>query len=168
MSQKQLNFAHRVPQRVVEMLIQHLQQSKAKNYLDTVFRVDLGTQKLDASLVLTLPDRPSPHELRRKAEAERDQAILERDTYRDRLEKLLGYMGSNVKEGWDEVCKVGAVCAYVGRDEAEDYIDNLPACNVGLCGDGVVTPPPRPPCGLCGEPKGSCGMCHITGNAPKE
>lgn len=50
-----------------------------------------------------------------------------------RLNKLLGWMSSNVKEGWDEVCRIAAVATYVSYEEAVVYLDQLPACSVGLC-----------------------------------
>lgn len=50
-----------------------------------------------------------------------------------RLNKLLGWMSSNVKEGWDEVCRIAAVATYVSYEEAVVYLDQLPACTVGLC-----------------------------------
>ena len=50
-----------------------------------------------------------------------------------RYKKLQRWMGSNVPEGWEEVEKLGAVCAWVGWDEMDKYLDDLPECNVGLC-----------------------------------
>lgn len=74
---------------------------------------------------------------------------LERDTLRAanqrlegevaRLHKLLGWMSSGAKEGWDEVCRVGAVATYLGHPDALEYLDSLPECSVGLAalaGDG--------------------------------
>jgi hypothetical protein len=61
--------------------------------------------------------------------------IAERLAYKkkaDLMDKLLGYMGSNVKEGWDEVCRVGAVACYLSYPDALDYLDGLPVCNAGL------------------------------------
>ena len=49
-----------------------------------------------------------------------------------RLEKLLGYMSSNVSEGWLEVSRIASVATYMGWEEAENYLDGLPRCNVGL------------------------------------
>lgn len=50
-----------------------------------------------------------------------------------RYRKLQRWMSSNVPEGWDEVEKMGAICAYVGWDAMDVYLDELPTCNVGLC-----------------------------------
>ena len=50
----------------------------------------------------------------------------------ERFKKLLGWMSSNVTEGWNEVCRVSAVATYVSHDEARAYLDDLPQCSVGL------------------------------------
>lgn len=50
----------------------------------------------------------------------------------ERYRKLRRYMGSNVKEGWDIVCQLGGVCSWVGWDAMDQYLDELPECNVGL------------------------------------
>lgn len=50
-----------------------------------------------------------------------------------RYRKLQRYMGSNVKEGWAEVERIGGVCGWVGWDAMDQYLDELPECNVGLC-----------------------------------
>lgn len=49
-----------------------------------------------------------------------------------RLHKLLGWMSSGVKEGWDEVCRIGAVATYLGHPDALEYLDGLPECSAGL------------------------------------
>jgi hypothetical protein len=49
-----------------------------------------------------------------------------------RFHKLLGWMSSNVKEGWDQVCMVASVATYVSHPEACEFLDSLPECNVGL------------------------------------
>jgi hypothetical protein len=65
----------------------------------------------------------------RRLRAENEE--LARDAGRYRW--LQRYMGSNVKEGWDVVCQLGGVCSWVGWDAMDQYLDDLPACNVGLC-----------------------------------
>jgi hypothetical protein len=50
----------------------------------------------------------------------------------ERFNKLLGWMSSNVADGWNEVCRVSAVATYVSHDEARAYLDDLPQCSVGL------------------------------------
>ena len=56
---------------------------------------------------------------------------IEKDA--ERYRKLQRYMGSNVKEGWDIVCQLGGVASWVGWDDMDQYLDDLPECNVGLC-----------------------------------
>lgn len=50
-----------------------------------------------------------------------------------RYEKLRYWMSSNVKEGWDEVEKLGAIAAYLSLEDFDKYLDSLPECNFGLC-----------------------------------
>lgn len=51
-----------------------------------------------------------------------------------RYQKLQRYMGANVKEGgWDEVEKLGGVCAWMGFTDMDQYLDSMPECNAGLC-----------------------------------
>jgi len=50
-----------------------------------------------------------------------------------RYAKLRSWMSSNVKEGWQEVERLGAIAACVNWDEFDKYLDELPECNVGLC-----------------------------------
>lgn len=58
-----------------------------------------------------------------------DQEKIDAERYR----KLRRWMSSNVPEGWKEVCNYAAICCYVDWDSADEYLDNLPVCNVGLC-----------------------------------
>ena len=60
-----------------------------------------------------------------------------------RYKKLQGWMGSNVEEGWDEVEKMGAICAWMGWDHMDLYLDYLDECNVGLCQRGENETNPR-------------------------
>lgn len=69
-------------------------------------------------------------------EAERDELRAQVEAMRadtDRFQKLLLWMSSNVPEGWSEVERLGAICAYVSLEDACAYLDNLSECNVGLC-----------------------------------
>lgn len=50
-----------------------------------------------------------------------------------RYAKLRYWMSSNVKEGWDEVEKLGAIACYLSLDDFDKYLDSLPECNFGLC-----------------------------------
>jgi hypothetical protein len=57
-----------------------------------------------------------------------------------RLHKLLGWMSTNTKEGWDEVCRIGAVAVYESHETALNYLDSLPEASVALAalrGNGV-------------------------------
>ncbi|UNY40178.1 hypothetical protein KLEP174_gp56 [Pseudomonas phage vB_PcuM_ KLEP17-4] len=49
-----------------------------------------------------------------------------------RLCKLLGWMSSNVEEGWNEVCRIASVATYVSHEEARAYLDDLQECSAGL------------------------------------
>lgn len=51
----------------------------------------------------------------------------------ERYRKLRRWMSSNVKEGWEEVSRLGAIASYVDWDAFDAYLDELPVCNVGLC-----------------------------------
>jgi len=51
----------------------------------------------------------------------------------ERYRKLQRYMGSNVKEGWQEVEMLGGVCAWMSFEDMDACLDSLPVCNVGLC-----------------------------------
>lgn len=51
----------------------------------------------------------------------------------ERYHKLRRWMSSNVKEGWNEVEKLGAIGAYLDWDTFDAQLDSLPVCNVGLC-----------------------------------
>lgn len=50
-----------------------------------------------------------------------------------RYAKLRNWMSSNVPEGWQEVERLAAVACYVSWEAFDDYLDNLPECNVGMC-----------------------------------
>lgn len=50
-----------------------------------------------------------------------------------RYKKLRNWMSSNVKEGWNVVCQPGAVAAWQGWDDFDEYLDSLPECDMGLC-----------------------------------
>jgi hypothetical protein len=65
------------------------------------------------------------------------------------LNKLLGYMASNVKEGWTEVERIGAVASYISHEAALEYLDGLEPCNVGL--SERVAPAPSTTEGQCDE-----------------
>jgi hypothetical protein len=62
-----------------------------------------------------------------RAEVERLRADAER------YQKLLRWMGSNAPEGWEKVEELGALCAWMGLDAAQEALDSMPECNVGLC-----------------------------------
>ncbi|MRT30776.1 hypothetical protein [Herbaspirillum sp. CAH-3] len=49
-----------------------------------------------------------------------------------RYVKLRRWMGSNVDEGWKAVEHLGAVCAWMGWDEMDAMLDDMPECNFGL------------------------------------
>ena len=51
----------------------------------------------------------------------------------ERYRKLRAWMSSNVIEGWQEVERLGAIAVFEGLDEFDEYLDELPECNVGLC-----------------------------------
>jgi hypothetical protein len=50
----------------------------------------------------------------------------------ERYLKLRRWMGSNVTEGWQRVEELGVVCAWMGADEMDAFLDSLPECNFGL------------------------------------
>lgn len=57
-----------------------------------------------------------------------------------RYRKLRGWMSSNVPKGWQEVERMGALCAWMDWAAMNDYLDGLPECAVGLMSkpaDGV-------------------------------
>jgi len=56
-----------------------------------------------------------------------------------RYKKLRRWMSSNVKEGWEEVERMGAVASWVGWDDFDAYLDALPECAVGLVSPPVST-----------------------------
>jgi hypothetical protein len=51
----------------------------------------------------------------------------------ERYAKLRRWMSSNVREGWTEVERLGALACYTSWDDFDAYLDELPECNVGLC-----------------------------------
>lgn len=51
----------------------------------------------------------------------------------ERYRKLRRWMSSNVKEGWEEIERMGAVAAWMGWDHFDNYLDTLPECQYGLC-----------------------------------
>lgn len=51
----------------------------------------------------------------------------------ERYRKLQLWMASNVKEGWQEVEKLGGICAWMSCADMDQALDALPDCNVGLC-----------------------------------
>lgn len=51
----------------------------------------------------------------------------------ERYRKLRRWMSSNVAEGWTEVERLAAIACYVDWDAFDQYLDDLPECNVGLC-----------------------------------
>jgi len=63
----------------------------------------------------------------------------ERDAARYR--KLRRWMGSNVPEGWKQVEHLGAVCAWMGRDEMDAMLDDMPECGVGLAASASPAAP---------------------------
>lgn len=50
-----------------------------------------------------------------------------------RYRKLQLWMASNVKEGWQEVEKMGGISAWMSCADMDQYLDGLGDCNVGLC-----------------------------------
>ena len=50
-----------------------------------------------------------------------------------RYRKLRRWMSSNVREGWQEVERLGAVAAWASWEDFDDYLDSLPECTFGLC-----------------------------------
>lgn len=76
------------------------------------------------------PTIPRPR-LRRDEEM---AAKVRQDTVdAERYRKLRRWMSSNVKEGWEEVEKLGALACYASWDDFDEFLDSLPVCNVGLC-----------------------------------
>ncbi|WP_274643947.1 hypothetical protein [Pseudomonas serbica] len=59
----------------------------------------------------------------------------------DRYRKLQNWMASNVKEGWQEVERMGAICANMSLEDMDHYLDGLPECNVGLCETSTASQP---------------------------
>lgn len=51
----------------------------------------------------------------------------------NRYRKLQLWMASNVVEGWQEVERMGAICANMSLEDMDQYLDGLAECNVGLC-----------------------------------
>lgn len=49
-----------------------------------------------------------------------------------RYHKLRGWMSGNVKESWQEVENMGALCAWESWDAMGEYLDSLSECNLGL------------------------------------
>lgn len=85
-----------------------------------------------------------------------------------RFRKLLRWMSSNVKEGWDEVQRLAGVATYVDWEEARAYLDALPECNVGLSAAPVAPQPGRPMyCAVRGVLRGlnGVGVCGSVINA---
>ncbi|WP_338924322.1 hypothetical protein V0M98_32435 (plasmid) [Pseudomonas silesiensis] len=80
---------------------------------------DIPGPGLNSALLMTVAD----HELM--------TAELKLNT--DRYRKLQLWMASNVKEGWQEVERMGAVCANMSLEDMDQYLDGLPECSVGLC-----------------------------------
>lgn len=50
-----------------------------------------------------------------------------------RYYKLREWMSSNVEEGWSKVCELAAVACWVGWEDFDAVLDDLPNCRVGLC-----------------------------------
>lgn len=98
-----------------------LSADEAYNLIDRFLRNNLDDTDYatfsDALEVLATPDA---------AEAGKD--AIDAARYR----KLRGWMSSNVPEGWSEVERVGAVAAWMSWEDADQYLDALPMCNVGL------------------------------------
>lgn len=61
---------HRPSQTLLEALVEQLQDSGAVNYQENVFDLDVGSDRLEASVILRHRGRPGPHELRMTAERE--------------------------------------------------------------------------------------------------
>lgn len=76
-------------------------------------------------------DEVALYNVLQKVETELKKPTQETDA--ERYRKLRSWMSSNVKEGWQEVERLGAIAAYVNWDEFDKYLDELPECNVGLC-----------------------------------
>lgn len=58
------------------------------------------------------------------------QTGAERDA--ERYRKLRRWMSGNVKESWQEVENMGALCAWESWDAMDEYLDSLSECNLGL------------------------------------
>jgi hypothetical protein len=58
-----------------------------------------------------------------------------------RYRKLQLWMASNVKEGWLEIERMGAICANMSLEDMDHYLDSLPECTVGLCGKTTASNP---------------------------
>ena len=64
------------------------------------------------------------------ASTQQPQTGAVRDAMRYR--KLRGWMSGNVKESWQEVENMGALCAWESWDAMDEYLDSLSECNLGL------------------------------------
>jgi hypothetical protein len=59
----------------------------------------------------------------------------------NRYRKLQLWMASNVVEGWQEVERMGAICANMPLEAMDQYLDDLAECNVGLCQTSTASNP---------------------------
>jgi hypothetical protein len=113
-------------------------QTKMSHHAKTDF-VHFTKQQLDNGLSLHRLSTDSPSQLadafRSGAEwaagniAEHNQQLA---TDAARYRKLLCWMSTNVPEGWEVVCQVGAVAAWMGHPDADQFLDSLEEANVGL------------------------------------
>lgn len=55
-----------------------------------------------------------------------------------RYRKLQGWMSSNVPEGWQEVERMAALCAWQSQEDMDSYLDSLGECQLGLMSPPII------------------------------
>lgn len=80
---------HTAANDLLDRLVTELLDSGAKNYQESVFDLDLGSELLTASVILRYRDKPSAHELRMLAEAERDELRIQVEAMREHAKSVI-------------------------------------------------------------------------------
>ena len=88
LSQRCRELQHAATNDLLTRLLEQLDASNAENYHGAEFDVEIGSEQMTAIVMLQRRGRPSAHDLRLRAEQERDQLRAEREALTQRCAEL--------------------------------------------------------------------------------
>lgn len=125
LAQRCREIQHAPANDLLTRLLEQLDASNAENYYGVEFDVELGSEQMTATIMLQRRGRPSAHDLRLRAEQERDQLRAERETLTQRCRELEGANSRWLTENEDLLHSL--MGSDMRADALRDEIDTLRA-----------------------------------------